>query len=288
MASWYIYSIAALLLLGTQRFFYKMAAEKQCSTAWVTFTFMATVALLSAGLFLAGRRPEQPLLALVVISFLNSAAFLLATVAHIEALKYISASITYTILQLNMVAVVIFSMLYFKDRITPAQGGGLFLGVVAMMILARQMHHDVAPGERRRRGFWFVFLALLGGAVATVSAKFAAIYTDKLAFMALSYLMGMVGSLWVNKTLPSGRTAGSRPKLAIVIGMLMGFFNFAGFYAFLAALENGPLSLIATIVGMHFVISILLSAVIYREKIKPAGVAGLLLTILSIVLLRLS
>ncbi|MDX9785551.1 MAG: DMT family transporter [Desulfobacterales bacterium] len=287
MTSWYIYSIAALLLLGVQRFFYKVAAEKQCSTAWVTFSFMLTVTLLSGGLFLAGQRQEQQFLSLVTIAFLNSAAFLLATVAHIEALKYVSASITYTIIQLNVVVVVIFSMLYFKDRITPMQSAGLLLAVIAMMILARQMHHDAGAGERRRRGIWFVGLALIGGAAASVSSKFAAMHTDKLAFMALSYLMGMVGSLWINKTLPSGKPHDARLKEAVIIGILMGFFNFAGFYAFLVALETGPLSLIATIVGLHFVISILLSAIIYREKINPAGVVGLFLTIISIVLLRL-
>ena len=274
MTSWYACSIAALLLLGTQRFFYKVAAEKQCSTAWVTFTFMTTVTLLSAGLYFAQQRQEQQLIGLLVVSFVNSAAFLLATVAHIEALKYVSANITYTIIQLNVVVVVIFSMVYFKDRITTAQGIGLLLGVFAMMILARQMHHDAGTGERRRRGVWFVCLALAGGAAATISAKFAAIHTDKLAFMALSYLMGVVGSLWINQTLPAGRTDNARPKAAILIGILMGIFNFGGFYAFLAALENGPLSLIATIVGMHFVISIVLSAIIYREKSSPPGWLG--------------
>jgi drug/metabolite transporter (DMT)-like permease len=284
MTSWYHFSIISLLLLGAQRFFYKVAAEKQCSTAWVTFSFMMTVTLLSAGLFFVQHRQEQHILYLVAVSILNSAAFLLATVAHIEALKYVPASIAYTIIQLNVVVVVIFSIICFKDRITQAQGLGIVIALFAMMILARQMHQDAGSGERRR-GILFVCLALLGGAAASVSSKFAALHTDKLAFIALSYLMGMVGSLWINKTLPPGKTDGDRQKEAVTIGILMGLFNFAGFYAFLAALENGPLSLIATIVGMHFVISIILSAIIYREKIKTSGMAGLLLTIISILLL---
>jgi drug/metabolite transporter (DMT)-like permease len=67
----------------------------------------------------------------------------------------------------------------------------------------------------------------------------------------------------------------------------MGGFNFAGFYLFLYALERGPLSLIAAMVGMHFVIAIVLSAVIFHEKIKPAGFAGILLTVISILLIRI-
>jgi len=264
-----------------------VAAEKHCPTAWVTFSFMATVTLLSAGLFFLQHRQEPHLSYLVTISFLNSAAFLIATVAHMEALKYIAANIAYTIIRLNVIVVVMFSILYFKDPITRAQSMGLVLAVIAMMILAKQMQQDAGPGERRRRGILFVGLALFGGAAASVSSKFAAMHTDKLAFMALSYLMGMAGSLWINKTLPSDRAHGDHRKEAIIIGILMGLLNFAGFFAFLAALENGPLSLIATIVGMHFVISIVLSIIIYREKITPAGGMGIFLAIISLILLRL-
>jgi drug/metabolite transporter (DMT)-like permease len=286
MTSWYIFSIVAMLLLGTQRFFYKVAAEKQCSTARVTFSFMMTVTILSAALFFIQHRPAQNLPYLVTICLLNSVAFLLATVAHIEALKYVAAGIAYTVIQLNVVVVVIFSILYFNDRITGVQSAGLAVAVLAMMILARQMHQEGGSGERWQRGVFFVGLALFGGAAASITSKFAAMHTDKLAFISLSYLMGMVGSLWINKTLPPGHTDGTRKKEAVIIGMLMGFLNFAGFYAFLSALESGPLSLIATIASLHFVISIVLSAIIFREKIKPVGMAGILLTIISILLLR--
>lgn len=287
MASWYVFSLIALFLLGTQRFFYKVAAEKRCSTTWVTFSFMLTVTLLSAGLFFLQQGREHHIADLVLISFFNSVSFLLATVAHIEALKYVAANIVFTILQLNVVVVVIFSIFYFKDSITGLQGVGLLLAVLAMLALARQMHADAGTGERRRRGVLFVCLALFAGAAASVSSKFAAMHTDKLAFMALSYLMGMAGSLWINKTLPGAKADGGNHKEALMIGVLMGLFNFAGFYAFLTALETGPLSVIATIVGMHFFISIVLSAIIYREKIKPAGAAGFVLTIISLVLLRI-
>ena len=201
----------ALLLLGTQRFFYKVAAEKQCSTAWVTFTFMTTVTLLSAGLYFAQQRQEQQLIGLLVVSFVNSAAFLLATVAHIEALKYVSANITYTIIQLNVVVVVIFSMVYFKDRITTAQGIGLLLGVFAMIDFSQ------ADASRcRHRGAataWglVVCLALAGGAAATISAKFAAIHTGQARFYG-AVLSDGSGGVAVDQPDPAGRQDGQRPS----------------------------------------------------------------------------
>ena len=129
---------------------------------------------------------------------------------------------------------------------------------------------------------------LLGksGATASVSSKFAAMYSDKFAFMALSYLFGMIGSLGITRALSYDKARQNR-SAALGLGVLMGGFNFAGFYAFLYALERGPLSLIAAIVGMHFVIAIVLSAVIYHEKINPVGLVGILLTVISIVLIRI-
>lgn len=286
MTNWYLTAILALLLLGTQRFFYKVAAEKKCPTEWVTFSFMATVTILSTGLFFIQGRHEPNIGYLVTVSLINSAAFLIATVAHIEALKYIPGNIAYAIIQLNAAVVAIFSLLYFKDRISLFQGLGLIVAVTAMIVMRKQMAGTSGPGTRQRRGIIFVFLALFGGAAASISSKFAAMDTDKLAFMALSYLIGMIGSLGIKKAL-AFKTAEEKRAQAIGIGIIMGVFNFAGFYAFLIALERGPLSLIAAIVGMHFVISIVLSAVIYREKITPAGLTGILLTILSIILLRL-
>lgn len=286
MISWYFSALLALLLMGIQRFFYKVAAERKYPTEWVTFSFMATVTLLSAGAYFLQQHHEPNIGFLLAVALINSASFLVATVSHIEALKYIPANIAYSIIRLNVLVVAVFSIFYFKERISLIQSMGLLVAVAAMIVLTTQMGTDTTKAKRRRQGAVFIFLALLGGATASVSSKFAAMHADKLAFMALSYLMGMIGSLGITKALSYDKARKKR-SAALGLGVLMGGFNFAGFYAFLYALERGPLSLIAAIVGMHFVIAIVLSAVVYHEKIKPVGLVGILLTVISIILIRI-
>lgn len=286
MMSWYFSALLALLLIGIQRFFYKVAAERKYPTEWVTFSFMATVTLLSSGAYFFQHHREPNIGFLLAAALINSASFLVATVSHIEALKYVPANIAYSIIRLNVVLVAVFSICYFKEQISLLQTLGLFVAVVAMILLTTQMGTDTTTAKRRRQGAVFVFLALLAGATASVSSKFAVMYSDKLAFMALSYLMGMIGSLGITKVLSYDKARQKR-SAAMGLGVLMGGFNFAGFYAFLYALERGPLSLIAVIVGMHFVIAIVLSAVIYHEKIKPVAFVGILLTVISIFLIRI-
>jgi drug/metabolite transporter (DMT)-like permease len=286
MSSWYFPALLALLLLGIQRFFYKVAAENKYPTEWVTFSFMATVTLLSAGAYFSRDQNEFAIGFLLVAALVNSASFLMSTVSHIEALKYVPANIAYSIIRLNVVVVAVFSIFYFKEQVSLLQILGLAIAVVAMILLTTQMTADTPSLRRRRQGAVFIILALLGGATASISSKFAAMYADKFAFMAMSYLFGMIGSLGINKVL-SYKKARQRRSAAMGLGFIMGGFNFAGFYLFLYALERGPLSLIAAMVGMHFVIAIVLSAVIFHEKIKPAGFAGILLTVLSILLIRI-
>lgn len=285
MVGWYAFAIMALFFMGTQRFLYKVSAERKCNTAWTTFSFMGTVALLSSVLFLVLQGPVPEVSFLVLIALVNSASFLVATLTHIESLKHIPSSVAYPIIRLNAVIVVLFSILYFKDRLSWYQGLGIFLAMAVMVILTRQFNDKKAPYRNVRRGLAFVFISLLAGAGASVSSKFAALHTDKMAFIALSYILATVASFAVRERFQT-EEANSNHKDAVIIGVVMGLINLAGYYSFLKALSVGPLSLIVSITGMHFVIAVILSVLIYRERLTPSRVLGIALTIVSIVLMR--
>jgi uncharacterized membrane protein len=66
----------------------------------------------------------------------------------------------------------------------------------------------------------------------------------------------------------------------------MGILNYVGFTAFMLALKDGPLSAIALITGMHFVIAIVLSVLLYKERLTVSRSFGIVLTLLSVFLLR--
>jgi drug/metabolite transporter (DMT)-like permease len=286
MGNWYVFAIFALILLGFQRFLYKVSAERKCNTAWTTFSFMATVAILSSTLFLLLGESVSDITFLIFIALVNSGAFLVATITHIEALKHIPTSVAYPIIRLNAVVVVIFSIFYFKDRLSLYQGIGIVLALAVIVILAVGINDNNAPQKNIKRGFIFVLIALFGGAAAAISSKFAASYTNKMAFIAVSYIASTLFSLGLRKKLET-EEARKTHKDALIIGVIMGLINLAGYYSFLKALSTGPLSIIASITGMHFMISIILSALIYKEKLTLLRILGIFLTVLSIILLRI-
>jgi uncharacterized membrane protein len=104
--------------------------------------------------------------------------------------------------------------------------------------------------------------------------------------MAVSYLLGTLFSFGLTKR-KNHKHANPNYREALFIGCVMGLINFVGFYSFLKALSLGPLSIIVAITGLHFVIAILLSVLIYREALTPSRVVGILLTIIAVIFLRL-
>lgn len=285
MPDWYFLSLAALLLLGTQRFFYKVAAERNCSSPLTTAVFMATVTLLSAAAFLLSGESAGDVPTLLLLAAINSAAFALGTVVNMEALRRLPTAITFPLTRLSILLVIGFSILYFGERPGPWQWLGILLGLAVVVVLATDLGGTAAVRQQRSSGLLLVAACVLCGAVASISSKFAAVATSKTAFMALSYLLGTLFCLTMAGTWKRAESA-AQTGAVVGIGMLMGLLNFAGFYAFLAALERGPLSLIALITGMHFVIPVALSVLFYREKITPRRWLGLGLTLLAVLAIQ--
>ncbi len=285
MQLWYVYSLSALLLLGSQRFLYKVAAANNCSTFRTTFVFMATVAVLASGITLY-RWPEisNPKF-LVGISLINSLTFASATLCHIQALKYVPAAVAYPLIRMNIVLVVLFAVFFLQENLAPQQILGLLFSLATVWILGRDRNADFESGLRAR-GLVLVFLAMLAGGLSAVSSKYAADHTDIWAFIALSYIISTLFTLTLAPRMFAPARESGPGKLALGIGLLMGLLNLAGFYLFLKALALGPLSIVAVVNGMHFLVPVLLAAVVFKERLDASRLLGLLLALAALWLLR--
>ncbi|HHO75612.1 MAG TPA: EamA family transporter [Deltaproteobacteria bacterium] len=285
MMSWYVLAVAALVLFGVERFLYKVSAERRCNTAWTTFSFMATVAIISTTLFFLSDRHIPDPGFLVVVSLINSASFFIGTISQIEALKCIPTNIAYPIIRLNTILVVLFSVIYFKDHLSATQLGGIIIAFCVVLWMTSQGFEGGNASRQVTKGLVLTGIALFSGAVAAISSKFAAVHTNTLGFIALSYIMGSIFSMLSRKGLHSN-AENSNIKDAMIIGMAMGLVNLGGFYCFLSALRTGPLSIIISVVGMHFIVAIALSSFVYNERVSLTRGAGIALTVVALVLMR--
>jgi drug/metabolite transporter (DMT)-like permease len=245
---------------------------------------MATVTVLSAMFFIFLKESVSDVPMLIATALLNSTSFVLGTVTHIEALKHVPASVVYPILRLNMVVVVLFGVFVLDDRVSPPQVVGILLAITVILIMTRDADRSEGYAGNMRRGLFLLFASLVCGSVASISSRFAAVYSGKLGFMALSYFLGTLFSTGLIRK--AGKEDRKARREAMIIGVLMGVINFAGFYAFLSALSVGPLSIVVSITGMYFAIAVVLAVIVYKEKLSARRMLGIALTIASVLFLR--
>jgi drug/metabolite transporter (DMT)-like permease len=202
-----------------------------------------------------------------------------------EALRHLPAGITFPLTRLSLLVVIIFSIVFFNESPNIFQWTGILLGFSVVALLAGEARSETRPDGSAGAGFLFIAVCVLCGAAASISSKLAAVSTSKAGFMALSYLLATFFSLAINRKW--GKTMNvARSDEAVKIGIVMGVLNFFGFYAFLSALESGPLSMIALITGMHFVIAIALSVLLYRESVSRPKMLSIGLTLLAVFFLQ--
>ncbi len=284
MATWYLYSIAALLLLGSQRFLYKVAAERGCGSVLTTTIFMGTVTLLSTVTYVSKATVIVNPGALILWSLINSTTFAAATIFNIEALKRLPASVTFPLTRLTMVLVILFSLSYFGDHLRSIQWLGMLSAFAVVGVLLSELRSRKINASQMT-GLWFVAANISCAALSSISCKFAAIQTDKAAFMALTYLLATVFSLGINLRWKKSPGAGNN-KAALTLGLTMGALNFVGFYALLCAMETGPLSAVMLITGMQFIIAIILSVILYREHLSRPRIAAIVLALIAVALMK--
>ena len=284
MVNWYAYSLIALLLLGGQRFLYKVVAERHCSSGITTAVFMLTVTFLSGAMLLWSGDKVLAVPTLLILSLGNSSSFALATIANIESLKYLPAGISFPLTRLSLVVVVFVSVFLFDEQYTLFHWCGLALACAVVVMTALDIRGTSPMTKPHRLGFFYIAICILCGAIAAITSKLAAVMTSKSAFMCLSYAMGTIFSLAIEKKWGDFKQT-NNITTTLVLGIVMGFLNFLGFFAFLTALEVGPLSTIAVITGMHFVVAIVLSVVIYHERLSTLRCLAIIGTILTVIVL---
>ena len=221
LGNWYVLSMISLIFMGMQRFLYKVSSQRGCNTAWTTFTFMGTVTVLSVIFLFVTPEPISGIPFLLFVSLVNSVSFTVATMTHMEALNYLPSSIAYPIIRLNAAVVVLFSIIFFSDRPSGYQVIGIFIAIMVVMLLARESNDQNTPPRDIRKGFSLVAICVVCGAMASVSSKFAAMHSNKMAFIALSYLMGTLFSFAFRKRLETG-PAGTGHGDAVIIGIIHG------------------------------------------------------------------
>jgi drug/metabolite transporter (DMT)-like permease len=288
MQEYLIFTFIALFAFGIQTFLYKVSAMRKCNTAKTMLSFMITVAILSLFFWIFTKQEIGELKFLIFFAIINAIFFLATTVTRINALKYIPTSISYPIIRVSTIFVVAFSIFYFKDTLSYYQFAGIILAVLVVFILYKNDKEDKI--KNFKIGLALTFIAMITSALPTTAQKFASLYVNKLSYITLAYFINIFLVLMLNKQIAGEVKSNSKKSArdAWLIGLFIGIFNFIGFFYVLKAYSLGPLSIVAPLHDMNFVIAIILATIIYKEKLTKRRILGIVLSVVSVILLSIS
>ena len=221
---------------------------------------------------------------------LQGALFFITTESRLAALKVnVPAAVLFPIIKFSTPVVVVLSAVAFDewDSVSePRRVIGIALAVGATCLIMQRR----APGESMgsHQGLRFAFVAM----TASVGAAFAAKYPFEgsgdvsiFGFMAVSNATNL---LLATVMLARSRVSVSLPALRLGVrwGVLIGVLNFAGFGAFLQAVKEGDLALVASVNSLYILIPIVFSSWWYREYLSPQRRVAVAISVFAVGLLR--
>jgi len=161
---------------------------------------------------------------------------------------------------------------------TPQAGvlGGIGLALVAVVLVSR-----VADEGGGRSGLGFGLLA--GTAIGTFNITIAQV-SDGLVLGPLATMRATQAILVLAAIVLWRGPWRLRPGFVPAI-VLIGLLDMGGNAFYIAATQSGQLAIAATLSSLYPVVTVILAAVLLRERIGPAHAAGIVLAALAIVLI---
>ncbi|MDO9513599.1 MAG: EamA family transporter [Elusimicrobiota bacterium] len=289
--NWFTYALGATLIYGVINFLYKVGAECGFRSFHLVNIQSVTVAVIAGAILLLSGARFPDTAAVLFYAAINSFFWAAGTSFKISAMKHIPANVAMPLNKLNSVFVMLIGIIFFADKPSLRQSAGMVLAVITLIMLSQKnaSEHAANPGSKsHRRGVIYILIAGFAIALSMTTGKLAAMNVEKLPYIFVSYLIAAGYTFAARKFFLRGEETICRGKKIkiILLGIALGALNTAGYYMMLKAWSDGPLSLVQGIVSLTMIITIILSAAVYKEKFTPRIAVALALAVLSAVLIK--
>jgi len=237
----------------------------------------------------------SPVISILNASWLSMAiiiGILFIVMFFVIALSTIKAGISATSVatKMSVIIPIIFSIIYFRENISFLKGAGIILAVIAVFL---SIYKKEKKSVKDSKSIYLPFVLFLGAGLIDslikytqqthISAQDPMIFTSVL--FSVSALTGIIISLIRWKTIPQ--------KDVVITGgygIVLGIVNFGSLYGLIRALESGVFdsSIIFGINNMGIVLlSVIVAVLFFSEKLTLINKAGIILSIIAIILLSL-
>lgn len=289
---WFAFTIIYTVIYGVINFIYKIAAVHQCPSHRIVNMSAITVSISSLAIILISGKAYVDVKTILLFAAINSTFFALGSIVKIQSLKYIPTSFAFPITKLNAVFLILYALVLFNEQPNWNQWIGIFisLGMLAFISLSVKSNSNSRDNKKQHiAGILFALLAAFSTSISMLTGKYASTEVSKIHYIFISYTLVMIYTTIINRTIfrKKRKLDKAMTKKIVLFGVSVGILNFAGYYLVLNAFETGPLSLIQGISSNSFIIPIILSLFVFKEKFNYKNAIVVALAIISVLLIKL-
>lgn len=274
---------------------YKVAAVHKCPAHLIINRSAITVSVLALiSIFITGSSFTD-FKSILIFAAINSTFFGIGSISKIKALERVPSAIVFPVSKMNAVFLIIYALILFGDSPNIYQWAGILISISMLAYISiniKDGDNKLGADSNKKiqvAGLLFAVLAAFATSLSMLTGKYASTAVPKLNYIFLSYSILAGYTLLMNKIFYSGKRKPENvnQKKVLLFGIIIGTLNFGGYFLVLMAFASGPLSLIQGISSNSFIIPIVLSLFIYKEKLNYKKLIVIALAIVSIILLKL-
>ena len=131
--------------------------------------------------------------------------------------------------------------------------------------------------------YLWLLIAFISSGLIRIVVKLGSNF-DPLSFITVSYFIGFLFALIVRKKAKRRLTKKVAGR-SILFGLIIGLINFFSFFLQLNALSIGQASVIFPLTSLSVYVAVVLSILVFREKVSLKKSLGILFSIIAILLL---
>lgn len=205
-----------------------------------------------------------------------------------QGLRHGPAGLTSAFAKANIVIVILMSAFYYGEYLSFLE----ILGILTILLAMFIVNLKIGNSRRSTSKIWFILmlscmtlLAFRNGGLKVVNEMELA----SMLVMALAYFFCTIffcGAIFKNRT-KLWTAKYSRVKITIV-GAITGVTSYAGLYFYITALETGPASIVVTIFSLDMIFVLLMSYILFKERLNKNQTIGFMLSAVGFLLLSLN
>ena len=286
MEAWILYALIGAIFVGIVNFYSKIIAAQELNRNRIFIYSMFSMTVVSILFLIFNYQYSQITLLIIIISIIRVMAGLEKQIFTVEALKHIESSLFFPIHKITHIFLAFLVWIFFfQEYLNWIELSAILLWIVVILLLTDKKSRNKQIDYKK----WFLFLIIsnLFLLIASSINKYIA-YID---FDIWTYMLitSLSGTIYLSLTKKDAfDTVDKDTKIKeLQMWFSRGLFSYIWFFFVVYALQDWPFALVQVLVVLSIFVPIILSVIVFNEKINFKKIIAFILLMIVIYLISI-